>query len=64
MNALCKNTGGGTAVNVQDHDCTGRIPIKGSFVTMQKYDAKVDPLGGGPLYATIILAEVDVEFYV
>ncbi len=62
VNALCLTTGGGEALMVQNHECSGGSPIKGRYVTMQRYNFKLE--GGIVKHGSLAMAEVDVDFYV
>ncbi len=63
VNVLCKVTGGNTPVDNQDHDCSGGSPIRGRYITLQRYNTKLKSNGNYELSA-LVLSEVDVEFYV
>ncbi len=57
-NTLCKTTVGEYAIRVEKSDCAGGVPIRGRYITIQRFKA---PLADKEL---LILAEVDVEFYI
>ncbi len=52
LNTLCKTTVGERDIVAQKADCSGGVPIPGRYVTIQRFRP------------TLVLAEVDVEFYI